>query len=235
MLHNTSSLFPCGNNTCTDRNVQGLFAESAVKGIGMRIISLCFLPSRLISHWYFSLTKRTSGFHRWSLDSFVYTTIHRKHHGTCKPMALLFHTHPSAPDVLLPNFSYVCRSHRLYPHPHSHAILVFWLIYRSCHWPYVLILSEPYFNLSVLIRSPLICTLILWAGWLWVSSPLLFLILPSCSLWQSMLASFGARWYRIDILAVNILWLYYVDISLSYFLGKLFISNMVVCFLFQNG
>ena len=30
-------------------------------------------------------------------------------------------------------------------------------------------------------------------------------------------ASFGARWYRIDILAVNILWLYYVDISLSYF------------------
>ena len=27
----------------------------------------------------------------------------------------------------------------------------------------------------------------------------------------------GARWYGMDILAVNILWLYYVDISLSYF------------------
>ena len=71
--------------------------------------------------------------------------------------------------------------------------------------------------MSVLIHSPLICTLILWAGWLWVSSLLLFLILPPCSLWQSMLAPFGARWYGIDILAVNILWLYYVEISLSYF------------------
>ena len=35
--------------------------------------------------------------------------------------------------------------------------------------------------------------------------------------WYTCCASFGARWYRIDILAVNILWLYYVDISLSYF------------------
>ena len=35
--------------------------------------------------------------------------------------------------------------------------------------------------------------------------------------WYICCASFGARWYRIDILAVNILWLYYVDISLSYF------------------
>ena len=30
-------------------------------------------------------------------------------------------------------------------------------------------------------------------------------------------ASFGARWYRIDIFAFNILWLYDVNISLSYF------------------
>ena len=35
--------------------------------------------------------------------------------------------------------------------------------------------------------------------------------------WYTCCASFGARWYIIDILAVNILWLYYVDISLSYF------------------
>ena len=35
--------------------------------------------------------------------------------------------------------------------------------------------------------------------------------------WYTFCASFGARWYRIDILAVNILWLYYVNISLSYF------------------
>ena len=35
--------------------------------------------------------------------------------------------------------------------------------------------------------------------------------------WYTCSASFGARWYRIDVLAVNILWLYYVDISLSYF------------------
>ena len=77
----------------------------------------------------------------------------------------------------------------------------------------MLISSEPYLNISVLICSPLIGTLILWAGWLWVSSLLLFLILPSCSLGQSMLASFRARWYIIDICALNILWLYYVDIS----------------------
>ena len=35
--------------------------------------------------------------------------------------------------------------------------------------------------------------------------------------WYTCCASFGARCYRIDILAVNIMWLYYVDISLSYF------------------
>ena len=35
--------------------------------------------------------------------------------------------------------------------------------------------------------------------------------------WSTCCVSFGARWYRIDILDANILWLYYVDISLSYF------------------
>ena len=99
----------------------------------------------------------------------------------------------------------------------GNATCVFCLIYRSCHWPVMCWYYLNHISMSVLIRSPLVCALTLWAGWLWVSSLLLFLILPSCSLWQSMLASFGARWYRIDILAVNILWLYYVDISLSYF------------------
>ena len=35
--------------------------------------------------------------------------------------------------------------------------------------------------------------------------------------WIYLLCLLRARWYRIDILAVNIMWLYYVDISLSYF------------------
>ena len=35
--------------------------------------------------------------------------------------------------------------------------------------------------------------------------------------WYTCASFRRARWYRIDILAVNILWLYYVDISLSYF------------------
>ena len=73
--------------------------------------------------------------------NFVYTIIHLKHHGACKPMGLFFHTHPSAPDALIPNFSYMCRSHRLSTSKFScHSLhtgndtCVFWLIYRSCHW-----------------------------------------------------------------------------------------------------